>query len=186
MMDLGAFNAMNDADATAELMALCHSRNWAAAVSRARPFSSVGQLARCCESAWQEAGEADILEAFAGHPRIGDLDALRGKYGAAGREQGQVAQAPEAVLKELWLRNREYEARHGFIFVVCASGKTAEEMLSLLLARLPNSRAAELATGAREQAKITALRLRARFGGHAAGDASDEGGEPPSARQASP
>ncbi len=180
MMDLGAFNAMDDECAMAELMALCHSRNWAAAVSRARPFSSVAELARCCELTWREAGEADILEAFAGHPRIGDLDALRGKHAAAGREQGQVAGAPAAVLNELLRRNREYEARHGFIFVVCASGKTAEEMLSLLAARLPNSRAAELATGAREQAKITALRLRARFADQAAG----ESGEQPSGRQA--
>ena len=166
-MDLRTFNALDHDRATAELMALCHCRNWAAAVSRARPFSSFEQLARRCEVAWSEASEADILEAFAGHPRIGDLDALRGQNVAAGREQGQVAGAPEAVLQELLARNRQYEARHGFVFLVCASGKSAEEMLSLLVARLPNSRATELATGAREQAKITALRLRARFAGSA-------------------
>ncbi|MEE4661355.1 MAG: 2-oxo-4-hydroxy-4-carboxy-5-ureidoimidazoline decarboxylase [Halieaceae bacterium] len=162
-MDLADFNALQHDAAVATLLEICHCHRWAEAVSEGRPFDDIDALAARCDSEWQHASEAEILEAFAGHPRIGDVNALRDKYSSAGREQGHVGGAPETVLDQLLACNRDYEARHGFIFIVCASGKSAEEMLALLQARLPNSREQELATGAAEQAKITALRLRRLF-----------------------
>ncbi len=170
-MDIETFNALDDEQALATLQTLCHCQRWAKDVSDARPFANLDALEASCQAHWQSASEAEILEAFSGHPRIGDVDALRDKYSAANREQGQVGAASDAVLDELLACNREYESRHGFIFIVCASGKSADEMLALLKERLPNSRAEELATGAGEQAKILALRLHRLF------DAGSEGSQ---------
>ncbi len=108
--------------------------------------------------------DADWLEAFAAHPRIGDVDALRAKFAAtaawASGEQAGVAGASESTLRALAEGNRDYEAKFGHIFIVCATGKTADEMLGLLRERLANEPDAELAVAAAEQAKITAIRLR--------------------------
>ena len=109
--------------------------------------------------------DADWLEAFAAHPRIGDLDALRAKFAATAawavrRAGGRRRRADEATLRALADGNRDYEARFGYIFIVCATGKTAGEMLALLRERLGNDPEAELAVAAAEQAKITRIRLR--------------------------
>jgi len=101
-----------------------------------------------------------MLEAFSGHPQIGDLEALRNRYAErAHAEQGQVLSAPDETLAELKDMNEAYLERHGFIFIVCATGKSAEQMLELLEQRLPNSREQELRIAAEEQAKITHIRL---------------------------
>ena len=106
---------------------------------------------------------ADWLEAFAAHPRIGDLDALRKKFASTANwcagEQAGVAAADEAVLTALADGNRAYEARFGYIFIVCATGKSAAEMLAILTARLANDPEVELKVATAEQAKITRLRL---------------------------
>ena len=107
-----------------------------------------------------EATESDILEAFQGHAKIGDIELLKSKYaGKAQAEQGQILQASEQTITELWQLNQDYEQKNGFIFIVCASGKSAEEMLSILKSRIDNSREQELKNGALEQNKITQLRL---------------------------
>ena len=94
--------------------------------------------------------EADWLEAFAAHPRIGDSDALRARFATtaawASREQAGALGASEDVLEDLAMGNRQYEERFGFIFIVCATGKTAEEMLELLRQRLANDPEAEIKT----------------------------------------
>ncbi len=106
---------------------------------------------------------ADWLQAFASHPRIGDRDALRAKFAATGawtaHEQSGVDGAPEDLLGELAEENCRYEARFGYIFIVCATGKTAGEMLALLKERLTNDAGLELKIAAGEQAKITRIRL---------------------------
>ena len=109
-------------------------------------------------------GEADIVEAFGHHPEIGaSLDALRDKFAStaqwASSEQASVAAATEQTLLALRDGNVAYRERFGFIFIVCATGKSAAEMLSLLEARLGNARDRELSIAAAEQGKITALRL---------------------------
>ena len=159
-MLLEEFNQLPAVDAVSALYGCCHCQTWAEAVSAARPFVNVDALQTYARQVWQQANEAEILEAFSGHARIGDVELLRSRYaGRATQEQGQVLQASEAVIQELYRLNIEYEQKNGFIFIVCASGKSAEEMLGLLKARIDNSRERELSNGAREQGEITRLRL---------------------------
>lgn len=141
----------------------CGSRAWIDAMLAARPFADRASLFAAAERAAERLERADWLEAFAHHPRIGDVAALREKFAStaawAGAEQGGAAGAPEAVLEALVRGNRAYEARFGYIFIVCATGKRADEMLALLESRLPNDPVTELAIAAAEQRKITRLRL---------------------------
>ncbi len=160
---LAEFNAATQGDAEEFLASCCHCQRWAAELAAQRPFATLAELQQQALASWQQMGEPEWLESFAGHARIGDLSALRDKYSSASKEQGQVAAADEAVLQELLQLNIDYEARHGFIFIVCASGKSAAEMRDLLRQRLPQSRDSELRTAAGEQAKITALRLARQF-----------------------
>ena len=160
-MTLVEFNQLPYVDAVVQLYGCCHCKNWAESVAEARPFDSVESLLHKVDEQWRGADEAQILEAFGGHARIGDIELLRSRYaGRATQEQGQVMAASEETLRELYALNSEYEARYGFIFIVFASGKSADEMLMLLKARIENGRAIELLNGAREQAGITRLRLQ--------------------------
>jgi 2-oxo-4-hydroxy-4-carboxy-5-ureidoimidazoline decarboxylase len=134
------------------------------ALLAARPYASSPELFALAEHVWQSLGADDYLEAFSHHPQIGeDLSALRQRFAGtatlSAREQAGVAEADEAVLLALREGNRAYRERFGFIFIVCASGKSAREMLTLLEARIENDREAELRIAAAEQAKITRIRL---------------------------
>lgn len=130
-----------------------------------RPFGGRDALLRAAAREWWALGPDDWREAFAHHPRIGDRDALRSRFAAtralSEREQSGVAGASDAVLDALADGNHAYEARFGHIFIVCATGKTAEEMLEILTSRLATDPESELKIAAEEQAKITALRLDA-------------------------
>ncbi len=161
---LVALNGLSDADATAALLRCCGSTRWAARLVAARPFVHRDHLHGEAERLWWWLDEVDWREAFTHHPRIGaDLDTLRAKYAATATwsqgEQSGVADADEAVLRGLADGNRDYEARFGFVFLVCATGKTAAEMLALLRARMGNRPDDEVRVAAAEQAKITRLRL---------------------------
>lgn len=141
----------------------CASRHWADAMAARRPWRDAEHLFSDAEAASEDLGDSDWLEAFAHHPKIGNLDSMRKKFAAtahlAGAEQGAVREANEATLRALAEANAAYERQNGFIFIVCATGKSAEEMLALLKARLLNDRATELRNAAAEQRKITRLRL---------------------------
>lgn len=159
-MRLEEFNQLLAVDAVSALYGCCHCQGWAEVVSAGRPFANIDKLQARAHQVWQQANEAEILEAFSGHARIGDVELLRSRYaGRATQEQGQILQASESVIQELYKLNIEYEQKNGFIFIVCASGKSAEEMLGLLKARIDNSRETELKNGAREQGEITRLRI---------------------------
>lgn len=162
-MTLEEFNALPEEEAVSRLLLCCGCASWAAAVARARPFASKEALRAASSEHWSRAGEREWLEAFAHHPRIGGKDALRAKFSAtkdwALGEQAGTAAADEATLDALAKGNADYEAKFGFIFIVCATGKTAAQMLALLGERLPNARAHELRVAAGEQAKITEIRL---------------------------
>lgn len=129
-----------------------------------RPFASQAALLQAARDEWFALGEADWLEAFSHHPKIGDRASLEARFPAthdlSAREQSGVAAARSDVIDALAKDNATYCERFGFIFIVCATGKSAEEMLKLLRDRLDNDRATELRIAAEEQAKITALRLR--------------------------
>ena len=154
-----------EADARAILTRACGSSRWVDRMMQRRPFGSDARLLRAARIEWFGLTEADWLEAFSHHPQIGDRASLAARFPAthdlSATEQSGVASASERVINELAAANQAYLDRFGFIFIVCATGKTAEEMLALLRARLPNSRATELRIAAEEQARITALRLSA-------------------------
>lgn len=157
-------NALSEDAAREALRACCGSKRWVEGMLAERPFASAEALFAAAEAVWGRLEREDFLEAFAHHPEIGaDLDALRRKYGASlaysEREQAGVAGADEATLLALRDANRAYRERFGYIFIVCATGKSARAMLELLQARLDNDPSRELAIAAAEQAKITRLRL---------------------------
>ena len=162
-MTLDAFNALSAEGARGELLRCCGCASWADAVLAARPFRDKNALLAASDAAWAKTGEADWREAFSHHPRIGGKDALREKFAAtkawASGEQSGAAAATEAVLGELAAGNARYEKKFGHIFIVCATGKSAAEMLDLLKSRLANGAAAELRLAAGEQNKITKIRL---------------------------
>ena len=142
---------------------ICHCKRWAKEMVAARPFANRRELKKVAEQLWENPTEEEILEAFAGHARIGDLSALQEKYSAASKEQGQqMAESSPEIIQQLFEDNNRYFEQNGFIFIVCASGKSAREMLTLLRTRLFNNREQELMNGAAEQGKITALRLSER------------------------
>ena len=130
-----------------------------------RPFGTQDSLLAAARDEWFALGPDDWLEAFSHHPRIGDREALARRFAAtrhlSGREQAGVAAASREVLDALAAGNREYEERFGYIFIVCATGRSADGMLALMRARLTNDPDTEIRIAAGEQARITALRLRA-------------------------
>jgi allantoicase len=152
---LARLTALAPADATAALLRCCGSTRWATAMTAARPFEDVPALLRIADRTWWALAEADHLEAFAAHPQIGESSASR--WSTA--EQAGAARASDAQLDELAALNRDYVAKHGFIFIVCASGRSADSMLTELRARVASAREAELRSAAEEQAKIMRLRL---------------------------
>lgn len=161
---IGKLNRLPEDGARAALLACCGSTRWASEVAALRPFWDVGQLLNIGRRVWNELPREDWLEAFRAHPKIGESRAER-ETGAEARawsegEQARAREAPEETLGALAQANREYEARFGFIFVVCAAGRTAEEMLALLRGRIDNDAEAELRVAAGEQWRITELRLR--------------------------
>jgi 2-oxo-4-hydroxy-4-carboxy-5-ureidoimidazoline decarboxylase len=164
MIDLDIINAWGEAEARAAFLRCCGSRSWAARMAGRRPFPTEADLFVSAEEDWRGLTREDWLEAFAAHPRIGDLDSLRQKFAATAAwpegEQAGVRGAPEEVLRALAEGNGAYEARFGYLFIVCATGKTAEEMLALLRRRLANGPDEELLLAAAEQEQITRLRLQ--------------------------
>ena len=158
-MRLEALNAL-DADAAARALGrCCGSTRWAREMSAARPFASAAAMSSVADAVWTGLDRADWLEAFASHPRIGE-SAGAGRAGRwSGEEQRRVADADETTRIRLAQANREYEARFGYIFIVCATGRGAGEMLGLLERRLTNDPAAETGVAAEEQRKITRVRL---------------------------
>ncbi len=162
-MTIDELDALTKDRAREELLRCCGSSRWADGMLARRPYGAKALAFAASDAAWAATGEADWLEAFAHHPRIGGKDALRAKFAATKSwsqgEQAAVSSADEATLDALAKGNADYEAKFGFIFIVCATGKSAAEMLALLNARLTNDRTRELRNAAAEQAKITKIRL---------------------------
>jgi 2-oxo-4-hydroxy-4-carboxy-5-ureidoimidazoline decarboxylase len=162
-MNLARINAWTDDEACASFRRCCGSTLWSEQMARLRPFDSEAALCEAAERAWWGLSPVDWLEAFASHPKIGDVNALRARFAAtaawSAREQAGVEGASEEVLRELAEGNDRYHERFGYRFIVCATGKTAEEMLALLRLRLSNEPDYEIKVAAAEQAKITRIRL---------------------------
>ncbi len=157
-------NRLPAARARAELLKSCGSRNWARQMTEARPFQNLDEVLEKAGNIWRSLREEDWLEAFRTHPKIGEKKAADVQPAEArkwsAQEQSGIEGAAAETTAALADGNREYERRFGFIFIVCASGKTSEEMLTILRHRLQNDRETELIGAAEEQRKITTLRLQ--------------------------
>jgi len=153
---LARLNAMTGDDASAALTRCCASTRWVMGMQTSRPFEDVAATLRTAERIWWGLQPAEWLEAFAAHPRIGESSGGAWSRG----EQAGAATAATAILDELAAANQAFVDKFGFIYIVCASGRGAAEMLGDLHARLSHTREHELRTAAEEQAKITRLRLR--------------------------
>ena len=158
---LAALAAMSTETAAAALRRCCGSERWAVEMAAAHPFEDVAALLRTAERVWWSLAPADHLEAFSAHPRIGD--AKPATAWASDEQQGAAA-AQAQTLADLAAANREYFDRFGFIFIICAAGKSADAMLVELDGRIGNTHADEMRTAAEEQAKITRLRLHKLIG----------------------
>jgi allantoinase len=161
-------NSLSTQQLAAELESCCASQSWIARMVRDGRFRNNADVENRAEQAWLGMMETDYLEAFSAHSRIGNIDTLREKFAntnkMASREQAGVESADESTLMRLDQANNEYFDKFGFIFIVCATGKSAAEMLDILESRLPNDRETELENAAVEQLKITLIRLRNLIG----------------------
>jgi len=162
--DLAWLNSLTADEAAKELLQCCGSKRWATEMASSRPFPSLETLITTANDIWSSLDRSDWLKAFRSHPRIGEKKAA-GKVSEqsrqwSGQEQSGVANASEQTVSSLAALNRDYEQKFGFIFIICATGKSSEEMLVSLRERLQHDSAAELPVAAAEQSKITELRLK--------------------------
>jgi OHCU decarboxylase len=151
---LEELNAVDRSTAVAQLVQCCGSTRWVAAMADARPFSDTGALMRVADGIWLSLEPQDWREAFAVHPRIGATD--RGMSAWSKDEQSGVGVSDRARFNDL---NRAYEERFGHIFIACAAGRSADDLLNALERRLQHQAEEELHEAAEEQRKITRLRL---------------------------
>ncbi len=161
--DIERLNLLPTNEAQGELLKCCGSKEWAQRLAAERPFESVDDLIAKADPIWWELEPGDWLEAFHSHPKIGEKKAAA-KIAARSQqwsedEQSGISNSPQQTINALAELNRVYEEKFGYIFIVCASGKSSEEMLEILRQRLENNPDEELRTAAGEQAKITQLRL---------------------------
>lgn len=163
-MTLAEFNQLPSYKLSRLLLECCHSQRWAQSMINVIPSNDIEGLLNAAKRLWSLLAEEDYLEAFGGHAQIGDLQALKKKYATiTQREQGHLLAANDDILQQLHELNQIYLEKFGFIFIVCASNKSAEEMLAILKKRVQNERQQEIDNAGREQSKITELRLRKLF-----------------------
>ena len=148
------------------LIQCCGSQEWVNKMIALPPAEDLVDLFEEAEEMWYQCSEDDWKEAFTHHPMIGDVDSLRKKFSAdqfAGKEQASITTSSEKTLRELAEANQLYQQKFGYIFIVFATGKSAEEILDILRLRLNNSPEEEIMIAMEEQSKITQLRLQNLF-----------------------
>ena len=154
---LRRLNGLPREQAVAELLAVCHSRRWAERVAAGRPYADLAALQQAADQVWTGLGPADWLEALEAHPRIGERGGA--SAGWSEREQAGVGAAGDDVRRAIARGNAAYEQRFGHVFLISAEGRSAEEILADLRARLGNDPDTELRVAAEEHRRITRLRL---------------------------
>jgi 2-oxo-4-hydroxy-4-carboxy-5-ureidoimidazoline decarboxylase len=157
-------NSKQPIDLNKELLTkCCGSEKWINSMIREMPFNTKEEIFNNAEKVWYSLNKEDWLEAFSQHPKIGDINSLTEKFYStkelAGNEQAGVNDASIETLTELAKLNDEYEKKFGYIFIVCASGKSADEMLHIIKERIKNNSETEIKIAMEEQNKITKLRL---------------------------
>jgi OHCU decarboxylase len=162
-MILAELNMLPRYRAEDELLKCCGSTAWAREMSRRRPFANADRLIEAAGEIWWRLDPDHWMQAFRAHPQIGQRQqtahASEQAQAWSAQEQSGMSRAGVGVAMELEHANQEYLAKFGYIFIVCASGRNAEEMLAILRSRLPNSPEQEIRMAAEEQNKITRLRL---------------------------
>ena len=162
-MTLDQLNELTAQDAEAEFLKCCGSRAWAKAMMASRPFANQEEVFAKADDISASLTDEDWWEAFRAHPRIGEQKAATAQSAQekswSSQEQSAMKSASEDTIAQLAEGNRQYDKKFGFIFIVCASGKSPEEMLAMLNHRLNNDSRTELSVAAQEQQKITRLRL---------------------------
>jgi 2-oxo-4-hydroxy-4-carboxy-5-ureidoimidazoline decarboxylase len=154
-MTIQQLNCSDPESLRVPLAECCGARRWVNEILAARPFHDPPALFSAAESVWWALESSDWLEAFSTHPRIGEK-----KLSAwSSQEQSGLNSATGRILEQLAVGNREYEGRFGWIFLICATGRPATDMLQALQERLCNPPEQELRIAAAEQAKITRFRL---------------------------
>lgn len=160
---LDLLNHLSRQKAVAAFLDCCGSKKWAEQMAARRPFASASALFECAKIIWASLDRNDWLAAFRHHPAIGAKKAARRRSAKARQwsngEQSVAQKAPEDELRVLAAANQAYHAAFGYVFLICATGKTTEEILKSLQQRLSNDPEAELKIAAEEQCKITRLRL---------------------------
>lgn len=156
-MTLEELNAADPETLGKALADCCGSSAWVDRMMMRRPFGNESQLQSAADQAWRALSPSDWLEAFSKHPKIGERKPT-GKWSS--EEQRGMDQATSDTAHSIADLNRAYQEKFGWIFIICATGKSAEEMRSQLEQRLKNDPAAEIHIAANEQAKITRLRLQ--------------------------
>jgi OHCU decarboxylase len=159
---LDAWNAADTFEASQAMLACCGAQRWADQMVAFRPISNIVMLSEAADQVWAAMGESDWLEAFARHPRIGERKAPSASEQSSSwsqQEQSGTTIATQSTLRQIAEGNALYEQRFGFTFIVCATGKSAEEMLAILRRRLANTRVAELREAAEQQRQIMQIRL---------------------------
>ena len=156
-------NILSEGAARSELLRCSGSRRWADRMLERRPFQTQAEVLAAAWQVWFNLSSQDWMEGFASHPRIADVAALKKKFSStaewAASEQSGVQGASDDAIAELALRNDEYQEKFGYIFIVCATGKSAAEMLEIIRQRMKNAPKTELQIAAEEHCKITQLRL---------------------------
>lgn len=164
MTTLKQLNTLSETTVFSQLAQCCVSNTWVSKMVENRPFSSLDDLISKAATIWyQDCSESDFIEAFSGHPKIGNTESLKEKFAHtadwANNEQAEVAEASMETIKALAAANTAYEEKFGYIFIVSASGKSAAEMLAIINARLMHHTSNELTVAMNEQHKITVIRL---------------------------
>jgi len=161
---LAQWNQLSAEEARKEILACCGSTAWARGLAARRPFDDEPSLIATSDEVWRSLATADWLEAFSQHPRIGERkapnSALAQSLAWSEQEQARVADAAHSLQVALEEGNREYERRFNRVFIVCATGKSAAEILEILRARLRGDDVTELQQAGEEQRKITNIRLQ--------------------------
>ncbi len=160
---LAHLNRLDDTGAMQVFLSLCGSTTWARSMLEHRPYKSVRSLFKASERSFWRLDEQAVREAFAAHPRIGEskkaASATEQSATWSGGEQAGVNDAARETSERLAALNTRYEETHGFIYIVCATGKSASELLAILEQRVENPTSEEFDRASREQLMITKLRL---------------------------
>jgi len=160
---LQAWNISGTSTAIAALLSCCAAHRWAEEVTTLRPYANEQALFATADEVWAAMREPDWIEAFRAHPRIGEYKPIQASIQSrklSADEQASVHATDSEILAELASSNLSYEELFGFTYIVCATGKSTEEMLRILKSRLASDRQSELKEAAEQQRQIMQIRLR--------------------------